>query len=440
MDNLNLSDKIIFDGGDMAGKTTIISILRNLGFDIEDRHPEYICKYMLTDYTHENRVSHLKTNLKSVLSNNLVIFLYNDDDVLIEKRINERKQDGTLSKFDEDAVLYNHMYKDSGEEIVKDKEIRNFYVYNTSSKFLFENIYNLIQIFTEYGIYSKKLNYEEGNVNKKDIELNKILFESKIGNINIDKNKKFKDYVKIALSNEVFTELPLVSNIVSSHRKLIISKKEFTEYDFLKPLKETLNDFEANKLCPCRFCSQFIDKSPELNEAGNIIIRDYNHFVLGVGLGQICERYLILTPKRHINSFAFLNEVEKEEFKDILTQITDFNKKTFNAETSFMEHGAKLLNNFSKSVEHAHLHVVSHLLNDFEEDFRKIEFEDIFKLQGMYNLYMDKDRILINETNTKISQYWRKKIADMNGREWDWRKTNEKRQDLEKIKNLYLNF
>ncbi|SFR68293.1 HIT family protein [Anaeromicropila populeti] len=435
-----MTNEIIFDGGDMAGKSTIIKFLREFGFNIKDREPEFICKYMLTSYSQEDRVEKLKINFKTKLDGRLIIFIYNDDEAIINKRIKERKLDGTLSKFDDDAVMYNKMYRDTGENILKDNTIKNFYLYNTSGKFLFDNIINMIQIFTEYGIRTDKLIYTTSeDVNFEEIKANKILFETLVSGINLDKNKALKDAVKLVMRNEEFAKIPLVYNTISYYENMVIKYKYFIDYDFVDTIKNDITDFELNQLCPCRFCSQFVNESSELNEAGNVIIKKYKNFVLGVGIGQICDRYLILTPIRHISSFSMINTEEQEELKKIMNDLIKFNQSKFNSKTAFVEHGANFINNFSKTIEHAHLHVISTTfeLDDFTLPFRKIEFNEIFNISGVYNLYFDEEKTLVHESNTKISQYWRKLIASTNGREWDWRKAKETKPDLEKIKNMY---
>lgn len=101
-------DNIILEGTDGVGKTATIKRLALDGIVCKDRSKDIISKNMLFDVSMEKRVKIYDEYLKS--SNDIVIFLINNDEDELMKRIYSRE---VISDFDLEAFKYNQLYVDT---------------------------------------------------------------------------------------------------------------------------------------------------------------------------------------------------------------------------------------------------------------------------------------------------------------------------------------
>jgi len=322
---------------------------------------------------------------------------------------------------------------------VKSADIFTFegFIYDTCNKLFYDNIYNIIHSLTMNRIFSDKLLYVDGEFDEEDRKANRVLFEAcKVG-INLDRNKKLKDTIRQAVSLREFDDMPLVNPLVSSCKDKIVQYKYFNKFDFIGELYALSKDYVFNDISPCRFCLSNVSELPyDANPIKNIVVKEYENFILKVGIGQICDNYLLLVTKRHIPSLVYMNENEKEELLVIMSSITNYNKTNFSYETIFLEHGVKAVNYFLKSVEHAHLHIVTKDVK-LDKSFEQVDYMSLFKTKDMYHLYIKDNVFFISDVNTKTSQYWRKLVANKCNKEWDWRKTQESEEHLSNIQKLY---
>lgn len=139
-------NKIIFEGGDYAGKTTQIKELNKLGYNnIQDRDKR-ICSLMLKTNKKEYILNKINELLDYEFKNNLVIFLINTDNKEISRRINLRKTD--LDEWDKDALYYNNLYKIIGNKINRN----NFFIVDNTNKSQEETLNEIINIFNKTGV------------------------------------------------------------------------------------------------------------------------------------------------------------------------------------------------------------------------------------------------------------------------------------------------
>lgn len=135
----------IIDGGDCAGKTTVIKKLLEKGIICGDRDVDNICVYMFNCVPEKTRVKGLRKTLKGKLKDYKVIFLVNTDEEEINRRLNLRKKSEGLSEFDDEALNYNTMYKKAGEQL---KDISNFSLIEGNNKTV-EEIVDKIEIIVK---------------------------------------------------------------------------------------------------------------------------------------------------------------------------------------------------------------------------------------------------------------------------------------------------
>lgn len=99
---------IYLEGTDGVGKTITKKELEKRDIKCQDRNKEIISKNMLFNVTMEERVKIYEKYLQE--SNDVVIFLINNDGDELMRRILSRK---VISDFDLDTVKYNKLYLDT---------------------------------------------------------------------------------------------------------------------------------------------------------------------------------------------------------------------------------------------------------------------------------------------------------------------------------------
>lgn len=97
--------KIILEGTDAVGKSTIAGLLLVDGVEVMDRSRDVISKYMLFDIPMEERIK----RYTEFLSENdvLVIFMVNNDSRELMRRVYSRER---VSEYDKMAAEYNSLY------------------------------------------------------------------------------------------------------------------------------------------------------------------------------------------------------------------------------------------------------------------------------------------------------------------------------------------
>jgi len=183
----------------------------------------------------------------------------------------------------------------------------------------------------------------------------------------------------------------------------------------------------------CIFCN------PKLSEDSRFpVLFESENFKIKMGKGALVEGYLMLFPKREVNSFAELNQTEMAEFQKILPNVYKIFNDTYGQVPIIWENGSAYENAggiFANSIDHAHLHILpiqpsGQMINKIHTD-RNLEPVDITNhsefekyRDSYYLLFGDpKGEIFLSKTKDPERQYMRRIIAEMiqTPRAWNWR-------------------
>lgn len=207
----------------------------------------------------------------------------------------------------------------------------------------------------------------------------------------------------------------------------------------------------------CEFCSEFSGESdsPFYSTYQGIlekrIVHSTEHFVVLPSIGQFVENYMLILPRRHMESLAEMNENETAEFKKIFhklkVSLTNFGK------VIAFEHGAKKETGGGCGVYHAHLHIMP-----LNKDIDLFEFykhkpvhfgslKEAYLFLSSCNEYLlsinsDNEIAAVDLTDFSgvyPSQYMRKKISEkLNvNYPWNWRLYKKPEERLISVVNNY---
>lgn len=140
--------RIVLEGGDGVGKTTISKVLGAIGgLTFYDRNHTGISKYMMLD----NEESYIIGNIEEELARYddvLTVILYSSEDCVIEERMAVRATEGTLGKYDAEAVEYNRLYA----KIFSCINHENLLMVDICGKSPFEITREIIEFYTQLEI------------------------------------------------------------------------------------------------------------------------------------------------------------------------------------------------------------------------------------------------------------------------------------------------
>ncbi len=130
-----------------------------------------------------------------------------------------------------------------------------------------------------------------------------------------------------------------------------------------------------------------MDRSCPFCESGrNKIIKKNGEAILTYALAPYCEHHLLVTPKRHIESFEELTSEEKIDIDEMLLQGIKF-LKTLGHEgySILLRNGRKT----GKSIEHLHYHIIPSIvvgsLDGNHIDRKIMTDEEIDNLLELFN-------------------------------------------------------
>ena len=146
--------------------------------------------------------------------------------------------------------------------------------------------------------------------------------------------------------------------------------------EFLRPQPESFNqpqnlgeetekiDAFENEVSFCPFCdglendSRFYQQYPELNGFPQVLFETESVMVLP-DLAPVKSGHILIVPKKHVTSYAFLDDSCRREFAHVYDRVKQILNKP---DTLEFEHGSGFLNNekttCGNSVFHAHWHVI----------------------------------------------------------------------------------
>jgi diadenosine tetraphosphate (Ap4A) HIT family hydrolase len=189
----------------------------------------------------------------------------------------------------------------------------------------------------------------------------------------------------------------------------------------------------------CPFCDELEDvESSEFRKffsremLSSRIIKSVQNFVALPGLGAIRPGYVLILPKVHVRSFAFLDQPIIEELEQLKKELVQLITRKL-SNVIVCEHGpVEITSSAGSCIDHAHLHIFPTEIDLFprlSQLFRYRAIKSIhelsyFRLSQRPYIYYEKDnRCFSFEVDRDIpSQYIRKILWEEEGKpdEWDW--------------------
>ena len=190
----------------------------------------------------------------------------------------------------------------------------------------------------------------------------------------------------------------------------------------------------------CPFCNFNND------DISNTIIEQTQNFLILPSKGALCDGYLLIVPKQHLNSMNELDNKQKEELNIIIEKYQKKFFEIYNKSPIFFEHGSSQTQIMSaSSVTHAHMHIVNHNFSNqnqiiSELNFQKVDKKIFFKNQNKnYISYISPNGEYYISYNFKpVSQQMRIYIArDLNLTDcYNWKTFGFENNIIETIKNF----
>lgn len=189
----------------------------------------------------------------------------------------------------------------------------------------------------------------------------------------------------------------------------------------------------------CAFCQEFkdVEKSEFRREipksiSQNRIVESTDNFVALAGLGGIRPGYILIIPKNHMMSFAFLNKKDVVEVQQLKHSVIRLVESLF-ARPIVFEHGSvSQALCAGNTIAHAHLHVFPTDVDLFPRLAKDFEYRSIDCLQDLSYFRRSQESYLYYERagrgfgftvhRSLPLQYLRRLIWDQEGKpdEWDW--------------------
>lgn len=210
----------------------------------------------------------------------------------------------------------------------------------------------------------------------------------------------------------------------------------------------------------CTFCKEFMDiENSEFrsffsySELPSRIVANTENFICLAALGAVREGYLLILPKKHIPSFAFLDFTLANEAQNFLNDIVRMAKKNFSNSLIVFEHGTMDNENSENRgsggcIDHAHIHIFPTSIDPFKEIVSEFSYQKVnhiknlstFKEQNSPYLYYGKDdfRVAFIVDKPVPSQYIRRLLwkKELNPDEWDWSLFVGKNHVIETVKRF----
>lgn len=182
----------------------------------------------------------------------------------------------------------------------------------------------------------------------------------------------------------------------------------------------------------CELCREFAsERCPFLSPPQSRLICETDSFLVFPTLGAFVEGYLLICPKLHLPSYAWLDANRIEEYRHVLNKVQAAVSSQYGNSILF-EHGATSCGGRAGAcIDHAHMHLVpttvdlSQLLEDKFLTTVLNRWEDLSEWRDRpYLLYQSQDdRLMISRVTEDIpSQFMRRHLArNLNIPDlWDW--------------------
>lgn len=212
---------------------------------------------------------------------------------------------------------------------------------------------------------------------------------------------------------------------------------------------EDSSNIVSQTTCDCLLCNIYNHQT----EKPEHILYETNNFFVVPGTGAFFPGYLMIVPKRHIMSFAWLTPDELKEFFQILDDLRSILEAIYGSRVLAFEAGSKNdgAGKHLTSIVHAHFHlapVEMPLLKEVRKSGINpalIKKRDIIKYgQYHYLLYVDHDDnwFIANDPHCYFPrQHFRQVLANYMGcyEEYNWR-VHPYRERMDVIADEFRNF
>ena len=191
----------------------------------------------------------------------------------------------------------------------------------------------------------------------------------------------------------------------------------------------------------CPFCN--LDNTNIVNT----VIHESDTFLVLPSKGSLCDGYLLIVPKKHINSMNELPSKQKIELMALISELREKFKSIYGDYPLLFEHGSSSDNTeaSSSSIKHAHIHIVNHKFKDEKKiidslNLQKVGIEQFFEFKNKnYISYIsNNNEFYITYNFQPVSQQMRIYIAEDLGitNNFNWRQDNFEENIVRTINNF----
>ena len=123
----------------------------------------------------------------------------------------------------------------------------------------------------------------------------------------------------------------------------------------------------------CPFCKL------DSKDIANTIIEETENFIIVSSKGALCDGYLLILTKEHLNSMNELSNKNKVELNSLINKYREKFYQIYRKYPIFFEHGSSGVNYKASagSVTHAHMHVVNHNFNNEEKIIKELNLQEV---------------------------------------------------------------
>jgi diadenosine tetraphosphate (Ap4A) HIT family hydrolase len=208
----------------------------------------------------------------------------------------------------------------------------------------------------------------------------------------------------------------------------------------------------------CDFCEEQLSIKTVYNRIygdDSRLILDTENFCLVPCLGQLREGHFLAFSKQHFNSAGAMEKDCQEELQLLINKVASYHKNEYHMPTICFEHGvlSDAGNNGGCGISHMHIHLLPGSHSEFNQLMKALAENNINNIASangisdtssyisrktayIYVSVLDaidgnESYIITNQSNYFESQYMRKKIAAVIGKEvWDWRSISVPEDDF----------
>jgi len=197
-----------------------------------------------------------------------------------------------------------------------------------------------------------------------------------------------------------------------------------------------IKHFFSENCCICNeiLNSRFPEKLRRIYSIENRVCYENENFIVIPSVSPIVEGHLMLIPKKHIKSLAYVDMDTLDSFKELVKKVFSFIKTKY-CEPFLFEHGVGEDEFTGCGIDHAHLHILPIQLENQNRIFNAILSErNILHAGNMYELLSSIDKrksyllfgcqvnnMYFSTAEGAKSQYIRKIISSIVGnKNWNW--------------------